>query len=432
MQYKSFFAKKLAERHTSVILCNLLLLYLTTLFCYRAEAQEVVCSLSRCSEEYNTNYIYCGDFANDQRDTTVFLPEQLPMGFVLEVGALKDREKTAILYDDDKELVIANRKGRLTVDGKKIGGRDRSYTKLSLYFVNGKLLVYLDDKKTKTWKFPIEPKKKVGLRISKKEGYVCRMFNCYEPVPFKVADYGAVLDDGDVKNTEGVRASRHSVGADYNLTFPTDITKKSNRSIRFEYRFQDTKKEGASNMQRGRSEISGVFAYSPKNKWIIEYDLYIPNETQDDESATEIITQIHEGSSTPTSPAFCLYMKGGYLGCTAKGDNRDLSEWVSKRKPSYTDSKRLLYLQKERWYHIKIYLKEGWRPEDQPLTRVWVDGAVLYESTVPNCYKYDVRPGAHYDYLKFGIYKSGWLSAEDVEREKQTRVYYFDNYVVKY
>lgn len=432
MRYKSFCTCRLTGWLVVVIYFKFLLLFLTTLSCDKAKAQEVEFQLSRYSEEYNTNYLYCGDFANDQRDTTIFLSVPLPNAFVIEVGALKEGEQTAILYNDNKKLVIANNKDRLTVNGNRIRSKNISYTKLSLYFANGRLTVYQDDNKTKTWKFTIDPKKKVGLKISKKDGYSCRMWNCYEPKPFKIADYGSVLENGDVKNTRGVRVAQHSVGENYNLTFPMNIVKNSNRSIRFEYRYQDTKKEGASKMQRGRSEISGVFAYSPKNKWIIEYDLYIPKETQDDEVATEIITQIHEGSSTPVSPAFCLFMKGGYLGCTAKGDSCDLGDWAGKRKPSHTYSKRLLYLQKERWYHIKIYLKEGWRSEDQPLTRVWVDGALLYESTVPNCYNYAVKPGSHYDYLKFGVYKGSWLNAKDVEREKQTRIYYFDNYVVKY
>ena len=388
--------------------------------------------LSQFSEDYNTNYLFCGDFWLHQRDTTIVLNLSLPNAFVIEVGALEEGEYTKILYNDNKELIIANKKGQFTINGKRIARRSKSYKKLSLYFVNDALIVYQNNKKMKTLKFTIKIERIIGLKLSRNQNHHSHMWNCYEPISFKVADYGRALEEGNIKKTSNVRVAPHNVGEDYNLTFPTDIVQSSSRSIRFEYRYQDTKKAGVNNMLRSRSEISGVFSNSPKNKWIIEFDFLVPKETLDDEEITDIITQIHEGSSTPTSPSFCLFTKGGYLCCTTKGDSYELGDWEDLRKPTFSDSKRFIYLQKDKWYHIKIYLKEGWRPEDLPLTRVWVDGSLLYETQIPNCYKYRNNNSNHFDYLKFGVYNSGWLKKKEIVKGKQTRVYYFDNYFVKY
>ena len=294
------------------------------------------------------------------------------------------------------------------------------------------MVVCLDAQSRAELPIVFDREKKVGIRLLENGNYKPRFLNCYEPIPFNVADYGSVLEEGNTKTTGEVRVAPHNVGENYNLTFPTDRANNSRRSIRFEYRYQDLRKAGASKMQRARSEISGVFSYSPKNKWIIEYDLLIPDETCDDENTAEIITQIHEGSSTPTSPAFSLFMRGGFLNCTIRGDSRKLSDWVTGGKPEYLETRQLQYLQKNKWYHIKIYLKEGWRADDLPLTLVWVDNNLLFESIKPNCYKYDVEAGRHYDYLKFGVYKSGWLKDGFVDKKLHSRIYYFDNFIVKY
>lgn len=388
--------------------------------------------LSQYSEEYNTHYFYCGNADCINTDTTMYVDDKLPEAFVVEMGPLKEGENTAFVYNDEKELIVSNMKGALRIGDKIIGKIKDVDSKILLYFVNGKMIIYLDDVKEKELDFNLDKNKRIGIRLSKDKGYSCRYFNCYEPIAFNVADYGAALEDGMVKNRGGLRMGLHNVGEAYSLTFPSDITRMSKRSIRFEYKFVDSKNEEAGRMKRARSEISGVFANSPKNKWIIEYDLYVPGETADDKQSSEIITQIHEGSKTPTIPPFCLYIKGGCLGCSIRGDSIEVAQWKGIRKPLYQHSRKLLYLKKNRWYHVKIYLKEGWQLKDMPLTRVWIDDALLFESNCPNCYPYEPENKGKYAYLKFGVYKSRWLTAKKIDQRHQTRTYIFDNFVVKY
>jgi hypothetical protein len=399
------------------------------LICSGLGEEEYV--ISQYSEEYNTRYFFCENFNDIHTDTTLYVTDALPKAFVVEIGAFQVGEKAAFVYNDDKELIISNSGGQLKIGNKRIGNIAEGISRISLYIVNGKMVVYLDDEKRKEFAFPLDREKKIGVELSKCKGYTCRYFNCYEPVAFRVADYGKALEDGVAKTKKNVRIVPHNVGESYNLTFPTDITRQSDRSIRFEYRYEDTRKEGANNMKRARSEISGVFSNSPKNKWIIEYDLYVPSETADDEVHFEVISQIHEESKTPTPPSFCLYMKRGRLGCSVKGDSTEISTW-KRGKARYAESRTFKYLEKDRWYHVKVYLKEGWQQEDLPLTRVWIDGELLFESNIPNCYKYEPKHEGQYDYLKFGVYKSGWLEAKEVDRKLQTRIYIFDNFVVKY
>lgn len=388
--------------------------------------------ISQYSEEYNTRYIYCWDCPFDDVDTTLYVTGIMPESFVVELGTLRSGDKTALIYNDNKRIVISNNNNSLKIGRNDIGILDCDDSKLSLYFVNGKMIVYVNERKKADVLFKLDRRKKIGVRLSKEKGFTCRYFSCYEPVAFMIADYGEALENGKVEKNKEIRMGLHNVGEAYNITFPSDIAKESKRSIRFEYRYENTKRDSANEMRRARSEISGVFSKSPKNKWIIEYDLYVPEETIDDDSLFECITQIHEGSRYPKSPSFCLKVKGGILYSNIKGDSIRIENWRKKINPMSNFSKPLIYLEKNRWYHVKLYLKEGWQVEDCPLTKIWIDDTLLFESKLPNCYKYLPQSRGHYDYLKFGIYKSGWMKAKNVDEKLQKRVYFFDNFIVKY
>ena len=417
---------KILTQMKSII--SLFLLLNTIIAC----ASDKEYQLRTYSEAYNTRYFYCKDFEGDlNKDTVYYVPASLPKTFVVETGMLNKGEMMELIYNNDKKFTLSNSKGYLKIDNKRFCLRKRKYTKLSLYFVNEKMIVYLDDDKVKEREFPIDTNKRIGVRFISTDYNISHFFSCYEPVPFKVANYGEVLEDGLIDDSEYVRIAPHNVGEPYNLTFPSEVTKQSEKSIRFEYRYENVHKNGASTMQQARSEISGVFSNSPKNKWIIEYDLYVPKEMVDDGKNIEIITQLHEYSNMPTTPAFCLYILGGVLKCALRGDNIDIASWKNG-KPRYITSGQLKYLTKGEWHHVKAYVKEGWQEGDIPLTIVWVDGNKLYESTNPNCFKYDPMREGKYDYLKFGIYKSSWLKDENVASNLQTRTYYFDNVIIKY
>lgn len=390
--------------------------------------------LSSQSECYNTRYFICHDF--DSRkiiDTTYYVSPCLPESFVVEVGMIQTGEELCFVYNNNKELRISNKGCCLIVGGKRIDHSDDSkdFVKISLYFVNDKMVVYLNDEKKSERCFRINKHKKIGIKKANNNA-TDGFFYCYEPIPFKEVNYGMLLEEGRLLKSKEVRMYPHNVGADYSLTYPTDITFNSKRSIRFEYRKEDSQNEDASQMQRGRSELSCVYSHSPQNKWIIEYDIYLPEETVDDDQFPEIITQIHEGSNRSTSPAFSMQVRSGWLCCVIRGDKEKIEQWGKRKQPEAKHTGKIIYLQKKRWYHVKLYVKEGWRCEMIPFTKIWVDGVLLYESEKVNCYSYEPRSEGNYNYLKFGVYKSGWLTTNVVQPELRVRTYIFDNFVVKY
>lgn len=414
-----------------IIKVTLILIGLLSGLCTGAVERKYRLSLD--SDEYNTYYFYCSNTNQYfMADEIVYVDKIFPSSFVVEINSLRNGERSALIYNDTSELLISKELGRYRINQYTVNRYTEGERKLSFYFVNQMIVFYINEEYVFEFPLQYDHKKKIGVKRGLRNGNVCRFLNCYTPVPFKVADYGNALDDCNLNSTRGIRIRPHNVGMDYSLTYPSDVTCDSKRSIRFEYRFEDTKAGNVNAMRRARSEISGVFCNSPRNKWIIEYDLLIPQETKDDKAYSEIITQIQKESKIPIGPAFCLNILDGWLKCSIQGDSVPVGEWQGKRQATHWAYPRLQCLDKGRWHHIKIYLKEGIQYSDLPLTKVWVDGVLKLESHQPNCYSYDPTKAGLYDYLKFGVYKPGWKNLKENPSTLGNRVYYFDNVVVKY
>ena len=389
--------------------------------------------LSERSEEYNLHYLYHQNFSQSfMKDTIVYIDKELPNSFVIELGGLKNGQKSVLVYNDNQELLITKNNGRYIIDGNTMDLPTNNDYKLSLYVISGKVFIYADEKKIGDLSHNIDPSKRIGVKFVKNDSLSYDYLCCYELCEFKEIDYGKQLDTGVLTRTPKLLSSQ-GVSEIYSLTLPQDITCNSPRSIRFEYRFEDSKKEGKTKTQKGRSEISGVQSSSIMGKWIIEFDFLIPQETSDDYKYKEIITQLHEGSMDAISPAFCIGMWKGKLYCRLRGDSIPIGQWEKRNKPiNGTYIKRLGYLEKNKWHHIKIFIREAYQRSMNPLTVIWVDSVKVFESNHPNCYNYEPRRKDLYNYIKFGIYKSSWLKLKACRTETARRIYYFDNYKVKY
>ena len=388
-------------------------------------------NLSTDSEEYNTIYLFHENNLSPKNQNGIqYIPVSLPQSFVVELGSLANGCQSALVYNDNIELIISKYANHYYVDGVLLEGVYVNEKKISLYFVNNKIVFYIDDYKVGERRVYYDYRKKVGIKWSKKEPYSYYFMNCYFPQPFQQMNYGHVFEK-DMGTQYAKSVQKQNVGKHYSLTFPTQISNNSLSSIRFEYRFDDSKDVSKSKTARGRSEISGVQAKSPMNKWIIEFDIYVPHTTADDPESTECITQLHEGFSNSTVPAFNIGIDNGFLYCRIRGDSV-LRKKADKIYPLNTYTKKLCYLKKERWYHIKALVKEGYQSGHIPLTKIWIDNELVFESNRPNCYHYVPSKEGRYNYIKFGIYKSKWLSQKGCNPKTKTRVYYFDNYTVKY
>ena len=394
---------------------------------------EKVFLLSGHSEEYNLHYLYHQNFPKSFiKDTIIYINKELPESFVIELGGLKNGQKSILVYNDNHELLITKRSDRYIIGGKWMRVSTKDNHKLSLYFVNGKVIAYADEKNLGYISLRFNHYKRIGVKCSKNGSLSNKYLCCYEPCEFKEMNYGQRLDSGILPRVTGILTSQ-GVGEPYSLTFPKDTICNSPRSIRFEYRFEDSKKEGKTKTQRGRSEIAGVSSSSLMGKWIIEFDFLVPHETDDDSLRYDMITQLHDHSTEALSPAFCLLMKSGELSCRLRGDSIPVEQWKKRNKPaSGTHILPLGYLKKDTWHHVKVYLKLAYQRSMNPQTIIWLDSKKVLESNLPNCYNYTPKKAGMYDYIKFGIYKSSWLGLKQKPEGSDRRIYYFDNFKVKY
>lgn len=395
------------------------------------EKSSIEYILSAQSEDYNTVYLFHNNMLTPILNNKIqYIPILLPQSFVVEIGGLVNGDQAVLIYNDNTELVISKNANHYYVDGVMLDKMYEVEKRLSFYFVNNKIIIYIDDNKVYEKRTFYDSRKKVGIKLSQKKSQSNQFLNCYLPLPFQQVNYGEAFEtDSDYQNF--IKVSKQNVGEKYSITFPTNITNRSLSSIRFEYRYENSKNLSKNKTARGRSEISGVRANSPMNKWIIEFDIYVPHTTIDDSESSECITQLHEGFSNSTVPAFNIGVDNGFLYCRLRGDSI-LRKKGDKICPQHTYTKKLCYLEKDRWYHIKAFVKEGYQSAYNPLTKIWIDNELVFESKLPNCYHYDPSREGRYNYIKFGIYKSKWLSKNDCNPRTKTRVYYFDNYLVKY
>ena len=411
----------------------LLLLSIAIMCVAGTSANDKEYILSARSEKYNTRYIdYIILSQPVNHDTTVYINGSLPTSFVIESCGLEVGEKAQLVYNGTCELSISRKTDRYVVNGTVMKTTGDAVETLSLYFVNERVVVYAGEKRLGQIPLHYDHTKRVGLSLKKGNRSTGSYLCCYEPCKFKEIDYGRELDDGLYKRLKQ-KLSKQNVEEDYSLTFPSDVCFKSPRSIRFEYRFEDSKKDGKSKTQRGRSEISGVQSSVLTGKWIIEFDFYVPSETHDDDKRRDCITQLHDYSTVALSPAFSVGMLGGELYCRLRGDSIPVEQWKQRNVPaSGTHITTLGYLKKDTWHHVKIFLKLAYQRSMKPLTAIWLDSQKVFESNFPNCYNYKPKKEGKYDYLKFGIYKSSWLGLKRRPLDTDRRIYYFDNYKVKY
>lgn len=394
-------------------------------------AKDVYYNLSTASDKYNTKYFYCNFHICPTDDDEVFyIDTVLPTAFVVETNALENGDKIDFVYNKTKFFRIKKKRGYYSFGTVTTKAKFQDEQKLSLYYVNNKLIVYIDDTKIFVKQLQINIQKKIGIKWHNIGNLTSHFLCCYEPIPFHLSDYGKEMDNPDFFKESKLMMITQNVGEIYNISFSSDTICHSLFSTRFEYRFNDTKMNNMTSTQRGRSEISGVWSHSPMNKWIIEFDLYIPMETLDDEEYFEIITQIHEGSNKSTTPAFYLSILNGTLKYNLRGDELLIDKWDGKEHPIYRNSGELSYLEKNRWFHIKVFLKEACLKELLPLTKIWIDNKLVLETYAPNCYIFTPRKPENYSYFKFGIYKPGWMLLRECIPNLSKRIYFFDNIMV--
>lgn len=400
------------------------------LFCTNVlHPKDIEYTLSSESEDYSMRYFFCSQHSCFIGDT-ITIDRILPSSFVIELNSLREYEKVTISHGI-KDLTIEKKRNRYYIGRRSCSLLEGTDNLLSLYYVNNKIIIYVDNKELYRKRIALHIGNAIVIKWNKLgsvEGN--RFVRCYQPVPFNEYNYGKVLEKELLNGYNPFKIIPENVGADYSLSLSSATTINSLSSLRFEYRFSDSKENEQNKTGKARSEISGIYSNSPISKWIVEFDFFVPLNTKDDPDDFEIITQIHEGCKISTTPSFFLYMLNGTLNYSLRGDSTFIEEWRAE-SPVYREKSAIAYVEKDKWHHIKIYLKEGWQYNYHPMTKIWIDNKLLVESKSPNSYCYIPAKQGCYNFVKFGIYKPGWVNRKSCEEEVKKRIYFFDNVIVK-
>lgn len=201
----------------------------------------------------------------------------------------------------------------------------------------------------------------------------------------------------------------------YGITFNSQIVNHSLKSIRFEQRKADSM--GGTY----RSEITPLYMRArnyPIQTKIFSFDIYFPDNYNYD-SRADVLWQMHHTPDNVNpdamypNMAFSTNQGHMYIG------TRTYADKASDASDAPATTYDLGEVEKEKWIHFDIFLREGYLPQHNPVLAVYMDGKNVVLSRNPN--GYNTTEGS---YLKMGMYKSAWTTEVT---ENNVRIVYFDN-----
>lgn len=207
----------------------------------------------------------------------------------------------------------------------------------------------------------------------------------------------------------------NTADASYGITFDDTITNNSFKSLRFEQRKVD------STGGTYRSEISPPYMrrynYNLQTK-ILDYDLYFPSD-YDYDSYQEILWQQHHTPDSVNPDA--MYPNIAFR--TYQNKMQICIRSYARKASDADDAPETIYdigtVEKEKWMHFTVFIREGYLASHNPCVAVWVDGELKLLTRIPNAY--NTKLGS---YLKMGMYKAVWVTTTT---ENATRTIYYDN-----
>jgi hypothetical protein len=167
------------------------------------------------------------------------------------------------------------------------------------------------------------------------------------------------------------------------------------RAIRVQVHKSDDFSKVANGSPRSEFTLPRDFHMAPGEEYLIRWRTYLPRDFAFDRQQMEIITQIHQSGSRG-SPPFMLTLLGmDYTLSVRGGGNTEHGSGV-----------RLCCARDDldRWVNWTLqYTPDASGRE--AVTRLWKDGKLVFNGNgLANAY-----PGDQFAYLKFGVYKPGWL-----------------------
>ena len=190
-------------------------LNIMSLFQYYFGKASTEYMLSVHSEDYNTVYLFHKNILTPILNNKIqYIPILLPQSFVVEIGGLVNGDQAVLIYNDNTELKISKKANHYYVDRVILDEMYEVEKKISFYFVNNKILLYIDDNKVFEKRTFYDSRKKVGIKWVQKKSQSNQFLNCYLPLPFQQVNYGEAFEiDSDYQNTAGTNIPNTAEGS---------------------------------------------------------------------------------------------------------------------------------------------------------------------------------------------------------------------------
>lgn len=350
---------------------------------------------------------------------------------LIEVGLPtinKSVERIIFNFKDDESFdsyLITRNKKRITVAFvSRINGKENKTrilrkklkgNALRFFLSNNGTLIYLDSQQIASVKYKLNASLKCGLMIDKDHQYSYDFFNVFNLKPYKVYDEARFTDNGTGKTHAGLT---QGMVQDYSYRLDTEKAHLSPYAERFELH-----RNTITDYKNDRVEKSFNYQLQTNLRKIkIDFDVLIPADNSKDESF-DCIMQIHDRTDDETlsrSPYIAIRVQNNKFVLTSQSIEKPAKSGFNVNKIQPIADCKL-----GKWTHFSIYIKEGYLPEHNPVTRIEIDDKLAFESNDPNCNN-NPRGG----YIRYGIYKADWLKGIGDTRI-QKKIIYFDNFIVR-
>lgn len=306
---------------------------------------------------------------------------------------------------------VYGKENKYSIIRKKLKGNA-----LRFFSAENGTIIYSDSQQIASVEYKLIPSLRCGLMIDKEHHFSYDFFNVFNLEPYKVYDEAGFTDNGTGTTHAG---QTQGFVQDYSYKLDKDKAKKSPYAERFELR-----RNTITDYTNDRVEKSFNYQLQTNLRKIrIDFDVLVPQDYEEDESP-DCIMQIHdrpdEDSMEGRSPFFAIRIKNNQFVYSAQSiEEKALSGYNINKILSIANCKL------GEWTHFSIYIKEGYLPEHNPITRIYIDSKLIYESTDPNANN-NPRGG----YVRYGIYKADWLKGIG-DSSIQKKVLFFDNFVVR-
>ena len=239
----------------------------------------------------------------------------------------------------------------------------------------------------------------VGIRIRKSQPYMYKYIALFNIVDFAIMNIGSLVDTGTEVNPY------FSLAGTGHATLLTTNTCYSEKSQEFTL----VKNEVTPDPVTARKEYADNSRLRINNlrRYKIAFDMFFPSEYQYD-VVSDLVFQMHDrhnvnGKNLETVPPIGIVTSGldntEYLGFILRG-----CEWTDvENRMTNNDNETLMPLERNKWLHVELYVKEGYMPEHRPLTELFIDGKLVYRNHAINAFNRAVGT-----YARYGIYKAAW------------------------